>query len=734
MPHGSWPNSGDCRAPRSNRQMGPLRTRRLSLATLALLLVAPAPSQQASSPQTPTIRTTVDEVILDLIVRDKKGKPVTDLKPSDLTVLDNGAKQTPTGFRLVTGSEAVEAGGAKKALDPLRQTRLVTLAFESVTDVSQRKLTREAALDLVRGSRLPNVYFSVVVIGTRLILLREFTSDQAALTKAIEQATGGLGGPGMTSESEAIQSQLRRNLAGSSGIPPEGGLRAAASAAAGQPVSNGAEAIQAKLASVMLEMLRLDASAATRGARLTLSALRTLVDGQRSMPGRKSVLFFTGGMYLAPELDAPFEGVIGAANRTNVTFYSVDCRGVMVAAQTAGAREQLSGAAAASATTVARTSGAVTKDEVMSSDNAETSGRANVQEAIRNLAESTGGFLIGDSNDLRNPLRRVHEEIASYYEVAYTPGIQNYDGSFHKISTTANRKDLVIQGRSGYFALPPDVRGSGVQPFEGPLLQLLSTGKAAEDVRFRVGAFLLQPGKRGTDVLVLLELPLHELRPTAGRAPNTQEAHCSLAILVKNEQGEVVEKLAHDRSFTVTAEQLKRGNFLDRLTISAPPGKYTVEAAVMDQNGGKVGVVRSQFTAPAWSSGVGVSSLALMRSFTPNAKPDAADPFRFQGGAITPALDMTVNKEPNAMLRLFFTVYQDQGISAKPTVEVEILQSGKSLTKAPLQLPPADAQGRIPYLMTIPAASIPPGEYEVRAAAAQGSSTAQAAATIRIVP
>ena len=79
-----------------------------------------------------------------------------------------------------------------------------------------------------------------------------------------------------------------------------------------------------------------------------------------------------------------------------------------------------------------KTSGAVTKDEIMASDNAETSGRANVQESVRDLAESTGGFLIGDSNDLRVPLRHVNEEISSYYEVSFNPGIQNYDGSFRK--------------------------------------------------------------------------------------------------------------------------------------------------------------------------------------------------------------------------------------------------------------------------------------------------------------
>ena len=73
---------------------------------------------------------------------------------------------------------------------------------------------------------------------------------------------------------------------------------------------------------------------------------------------------------------------------------------------------------------------------------------------IRDLAESTGGFLIGDSNDLRGPLRKVNEEISSYYELTFNPHIQNYDGSFRKLAVARGRKDLVIHARNGYFRPP----------------------------------------------------------------------------------------------------------------------------------------------------------------------------------------------------------------------------------------------------------------------------------------
>jgi hypothetical protein len=483
----------------------------------------------------------------------------------------------------------------------------------------------------------------------------------------------------------------------------------------------------------MLDMLRMDAAASSQGTRLTLSALRSLVDGQRSIPGRKSVLYFTSGMYLTPELDVPFRSLMSAANRDNITFYTVDTRGVMTTSQNSEARSQLNGATQASGSDMTRRSGAVTRDQVMASDNAEVAARSNVRESLRDLADSTGGFLIGDSNDLRVPLRHVNEEISAYYEVSFNPGIQNYDGSFHKITVNANRKDLVIHARNGYFALPPEARAGGMQPFEVPLLKLLSDGKFNDDVKFRAGAVLLQPKPDATQVAILIEVPLRELQPKAGASKATQDVHCSLVALVKDAKGEVVQKLTRDRALQVTAEQLKLGNFVDKMTVLLAPGKYTLESAVADREGGKAGAQRSDFTVPAKSAGVAISSLVPMRSYTPNAKGlDPDEPFQFQGGSVTPTMDLTVHKGPNAVLRLFFTVYQDPAISSAPTVEVEFLQAGKSLTKVPMQLPGADAQGRIPYLMTIPAESIPIGSYEVKATARQGATAAGSGTPIRI--
>ena len=711
-------------------------------AVLIFLAAAPSALPQTPAPQPPAqqpttnIKTNVDEVLLDLVVRDKKGKPITDLTPEEIVITDNGAKQTILSFRQVRGSEAVSATGASIPLDPLRQIRLVTLAFEPLSDPGQRKLAREAGIDLVKGDQGTNVFYSVVVIDTKLLLLQQFTRDHDALIKAIEEATQGVSAPRLASESESLMSQLRQlintqpgNTTG--GVLPQDTLSAGTQLTSTSQNGNGpptGDVLAAPLARVMLDMMRMDQAAQSNGTRMSLDALKALVDGLRPMPGRKSVMYFSAGMYRGPELDNIWRNLLATANRDNVTFYSVDTRGVMTHSENTGAMSQLNGATQSSAN-IQNSNLRVTQDQMTAGDTAETAGRSNVQLAIRDLAESTGGFLIGDSNDLRVPLRHVNEEISSYYEVSYNPGITNFDGSFRKLNVASTRKDLVIHARTGYFALPPEARAAGMAPFELPLLKSISDGKLSTDVEFRVGAVQLQPKKEGTTVEVMVEVPMHALQATPGAT--TLDVHCSFAALVKDSTGQVVDKVTRDRSFKVTEDQHKLGNFLDKTAVVLPPGKYTMDTAVMDEGTQKIGMQHEEFTIAA-AGGVGISSLLPIRSATPNAKGlDPAEPFQFQGTALTPTMDMVVKKVPDAMLRLFFTVYPDPANSAKPTVEIEFMQDGKTLQKVPMELPAADAQGRIPYLMTIPAAAIPDGSYQIRATAKQGASSAASSANLR---
>ena len=93
---------------------------------------------------------------------------------------------------------------------------------------------------------------------------------------------------------------------------------------------------------------------------------------------------------------------------------------------------------------------------------------------------------------------------------------------------------------------------------------------------------------------------------------------------------------------------------------------------------------------------------------------------------------MNLARTDDAVLRLFFTVYPDPSISSPAGVEIEFMQQGNTLQKVPLPLPAPDSQGRIPYVMTIPASAIPPGEYEVKVVAKQADTSADSKIKVTI--
>src|SRR5579863_4684915 len=119
--------------------------KRLCLAA-GLLLWAGGPIRlpaQAQQDPTATIKATSQEVLLDLVVRDKKGHIVKNLKPEEITVTDDGAPQQIRSLRLRTGAEistiqtSTAAGGAgtgqtvvtpapPSSVNPLRDVRVVT--------------------------------------------------------------------------------------------------------------------------------------------------------------------------------------------------------------------------------------------------------------------------------------------------------------------------------------------------------------------------------------------------------------------------------------------------------------------------------------------------------------------------------------------------------------------------------------------------------------------------------
>src|SRR2546421_6928843 len=80
--------------------------------------------QTKSADDDDVIKITSNLVSLDVIVKDKKGKAVTDLKPEDFTVSENGVPQKIEFFdsTLTSGTEAVQPTTAIISTQPTPRT------------------------------------------------------------------------------------------------------------------------------------------------------------------------------------------------------------------------------------------------------------------------------------------------------------------------------------------------------------------------------------------------------------------------------------------------------------------------------------------------------------------------------------------------------------------------------------------------------------------------------------
>src|SRR5215468_5670822 len=115
----------------------------LTLSLIAVGVIFAANQQEAAKPygqtqkprtsdQGATVRIGSEEVLLDIVARDKKGRPVTDLKLDEIEIYEDGVKQQINSFRKVEKTDLIEGAGASKnaagnAVDPLRQINLVTM-------------------------------------------------------------------------------------------------------------------------------------------------------------------------------------------------------------------------------------------------------------------------------------------------------------------------------------------------------------------------------------------------------------------------------------------------------------------------------------------------------------------------------------------------------------------------------------------------------------------------------
>ena len=669
--------------------------------------------------QAATIKTSTNEVVVDVVVRDKKGRLIKGLTEADFTVLEDGAAQSITSLRESAGSLAVGGGNPDptstkpKTADATRPVRLFSLVFDRL-GIDSRRLARQAAYDFIKEDLAQDVYIGVFHTDQRLNVLQTYTKDRVKLKAAIDRAVGS---NAMTDYANANAS-LQTAKDGTSG---GAGASEAAVNSAGAGVDGAGMAAESmnRMITDMLEFA--ETGNREQQGRFSVFGLWAIVKEQFRLPGRKAVFFFSEGLQLPNAVLPQFQSMVSAANRANVTIYAVDARGLSIGGDNALGNDMMNRNLKVSQGLYRGSTGAaVTREDAVQFDRAMDAIRANPQVALQELSESTGGFLIANMNDFRKPVQRVVEEMGSYYELIYRPTNMNLDGGFRVISVKLpGNIDAKIQARNGYFALP-SLNGKAVSPFEVPLLNALQKKPAPREVDYRAVVTTFRPGQ----AVIVFDMPMKDLAFTLNAEKTAYRSHFSFLALIKDEQGQVVDKISRDLPIDEPAARLegfRQGRAIFTKPVNLPPGRYTLESAAADNEAGKIAARRVSVVVPprGTAGALALSGLTLIRRVDKApAQPDHEDPFVVLRNRIIPTLsDKIVNKA----LSLYFVVYPHLGSTEKPVATMEFFKDDVKLGEGPVELPAALADGRVPYIANIPADKFQPGLYEIRVTARQGA-------------
>ena len=708
-----------------------------------------APQGSSSQGSQSTFRTTVNEVLLDMVFRDKKGRTIRDLRPEEIHISEDGVDQKLTSFRLVDGKTAIPLNSATPAatvpLDPMREIRLVTLVFQGL-DADGRRYFRQATKDILDMAPEPNLYFSILTIDQKLQCIQPFTSDHNELLKSLDKsATWSY--IQYSNQSAQIKDSLKATV--SSGQPD---LQASATGGPGQTQIN--DVVAWRMAKIQYDMLQ-DAEAADREyhARADMDGLLALVRAQAELPGRKVVLYFNPWFSIPESVKEQYENLISTANRANVSFYTVDPKGLTTGAR--GIMDNNKDRTAAQVSSQGREGsdflkdaaretrdqqvrggvGEVSTSQARAAETAESAIRANPQLWLRDLALQTGGASTADTNDYRSPLRAAMEEVRTYYEAAYTPQLTTYDGKFRKISVRVDRPGVEVHTRTGYMALPQLKSGQQLFAYEMPLLNALNAASAPADVPFQAAAERFNRQGAKIEYMVTLEAPLKQMQFNPQPDKKSAGVDAALLAVLRDSNGEIAEKFSKDFAVQVDLDKVetyKAGNLLQSFRTELAPGTYSLEAVVWDRLGNKMGVKKSTITVPAPTNKLSISNVDVVRQTYQVKDNQIVDPYYFPGGKVVPTLAATLKGGPGNVLPFYFAVYPDRAVQDPPKLTMAFYKEGQYLGAAEAPLPAAQPDGRIPYIANLPADKFTPGAYEIRIGVTQGAAKAEEKVDFRV--
>jgi VWFA-related protein len=648
----------------------------------------PAPADQVP---TPTFRTDINFVRVDVIVSDNKGNPVPDLRQEDFEVTEDGKPQTIQTFKLININE-----NAKEVQQPPRQISNPIIEQTEAARDDVRVLAvflddYHVRLENSMRAREPIARF----IETQLqpadmagIMYPLWPISDVMLTRDRKSIAGAIRGfvgrkydytPRnifeeryvhyvSTIEAERIRNQV--TLSAIKGLIYKlGGLREQRKAIV--LISEGF--------SNSLPVQVNDRIATCNGGPCYGQPRSTPdpIGGQDpALQSRQDAAEF----FLQTDLWSDLRSVYEIANRYNTAIYAVDPRGLPVfefdLSTQGGANVSL------------------TRDQKFLENTIDT---------LRILSDETDGRAIVGSNDLEPGLRQIVRDSSAYYLLGYTSSQKELDGKFHEIKVRVKRPNIQIRARRGYLALTPrEVERALAPPKPGPpraIVEALGT-LAVPARRTLIRSWMgMSPGNGGQTKITFVWAPTP---PQPG---------------VRAETPATVSLVAGGANSDLYAR--KRGIAPGRVEFEVPPGPVELDIAVENASAEVLDRETRKIEVPSMGLGLTLNTPEVFRARTAREwQTIAAD------ATAVPIPEREFRRTERLLLRV-----GAQSAGGTPTISARLLnRDGGEMSV--LQVAPAGFGDRTN--VDVPLAALPAGEFIIEVKATDGVEQSMVFIAIRI--
>jgi VWFA-related protein len=649
--------------------------------------------QQEDPQQPPRIRTGINFVRVDVIVSDRQGKPLLDLKQDEFRIKEDGKPQTIESFSVVEINPAAQADAPppmeiRSVFDEQREAQRpeVRLFLILLDDYHVRRgndmAVRKPLIDFIENSLAPADMVAIMYPLTPVTALT-FTRNRKSLISAVENFEG-----------RRFDYRPRNEF----------------------------EERYAYYPAATVERIRNEVTmSALKGAAIKLGGMRE---------GRKSLIYVSEGFTnsLPPQLSDPVAAMPGLgnpnrnnpsaqnsdraeffnnaqlvsdlseifreANRNNTSFYPVDPRGLAAFEYDINQGIGLQ----------------VDRKHLEAS-----------LDTLRALADNTDGRAIINRNDLAKGMRQIILDSSGYYLLGYNSSQAPTDGRFHKIDVDVTRKGVEVRARKGYWAYTAEdaARATGPARPEAPPAVSAALASLAEPPRGRPARYWIgtSRGESGRSTVSFVWEPVPPA-PGERRAGAEGVSFVTLTALAPDGRplfrGRVPDEPASPPAGGAAAVAPAGATF------QAPPGKLQLRMMVQTAGGQVMDSSTQDVTVPDYTAvQVSFGTPRVFRARTPRESQAIAG-----NAAALPVADRVFARTERLLVKA--DAYGPGNVP--PAVTARLLnRAGTSMSDVAVQTSPTGA-AHVELIL----ASLATGEYLLELTAKAEAGTAQELIAFRL--